>query len=152
MWRFILQFCSVWHLPKCSASADGRNSNRIVFVYHLNWMCVRVGIGVFFSEREKPRILGEQIWIGVANEWVTLRMVGHRTDDRYGFYISLYLEIGWFNTRPKTMEYIKKLKMIRCTGDVEVYKGRHLLTNQLVMLKQIKPNALDDGIPASAIR
>lgn len=50
------------------------------------------------------------------------------------------------------MEYIKKLKIIRRTGDVEVHIGRHLLTKRLVVLKQIKPNAMDDGIPASAIR
>lgn len=50
------------------------------------------------------------------------------------------------------MDYIKKLNKIRSTGDNDVYKGRHLLTKKLLTLKQFKPNALDGGIPASAIR
>lgn len=50
-----------------------------------------------------------------------------------------------------TMEYIKKLKLIRKFGNNEVYKGRHVLTNKMVLLREIKQN-YNEGIPVSALR
>lgn len=82
------------------------------------------------------------------SEW----LVSARTIDTDFESVCIWKLDDSIHTIGETMEYIKKLKMFRCTGDVEVYIGRHLLTKNLVILKQIKPNILDDGIPASAIR
>lgn len=50
------------------------------------------------------------------------------------------------------MEYIRIVKKIRKTSNYNIYKGRHILSNRVVILKETNHNVSNEGIPGSAIR
>lgn len=104
------------------------------------------------NKRNKESLAYKFELVLLTSESLSEWLVFARTIDTYSVSVYIWKLDDSIHTFGETMEYIKKLKMFRCTGDVEVYIGRHLLTKNLVILKQIKPNVLDDGIPASAIR
>lgn len=104
------------------------------------------------NERNKESLAYKFELVLLTSESLSEWLVFARTIDTDFESVCIWKLDDSIHTIGETMEYIKKLKMFRCTGDVEMYIGRHLLTKKLVILKEIQPNLLDDGIPASAIR